>query len=132
MSKKEILEFIAEIEEIANTHQDSQCLLYDTEEECATCEDSVTENGKTCALKGMFEIINKCKEFKNIIKEEQKCHHLVLDECSLTGKNCKGIKECFKRYDEALQNIKEYRICEIGEDDQEDTILSIIKELKEE
>ena len=70
MSKEEITKFIAEIEEIANTHQDSQCLLYDTEEECATCEDSVTENGKTCALKGMFEIINKCKEFRENIERE--------------------------------------------------------------
>ena len=40
-------------------------------------------------------------------KQREICHHLVLDECSLTGKNCKGLSKCFKIAEKKLDKIFE-------------------------
>lgn len=55
--------------------------------------------------KNGYYCIEPCTEIK-ILKERLKCKSLVLNECSLTGKNCIGIKECLYKHQLTLIEIR--------------------------
>ena len=60
--------------------------------------------------KGETQYCPMCEEWAEKyeeLRENLKCKHLVLDECSLTGKNCKGIKVCFEELEEKLNWVRE-------------------------
>ena len=84
------------------------------ERECQQIMDNYTELDlqriKEC--KNLKAEIDDLKEWKKTVVElfnrTYKCKHLVLDECSLTGKNCKSINKCMYDKHQALVKIKEY------------------------
>lgn len=53
------------------------------------------------------ELKKENQKLKNNWNNSTKCHHLVLDECSLNGKKCKGLQKCFKDAEEKIEKIKD-------------------------
>ena len=54
----------------------------------------------------IYEDQKELEKIKELFNHTCKCKHLVLDECSLTGKNCIGINECLYKHQQILQEVK--------------------------
>ena len=78
------------------------CLIEDSKETGKCCSDI-----KDCYFKQLQQLKKENEQLKEDWYNSTKCHHLVLDECSLTGKTCKGLQECFKQAEKELLNNRE-------------------------
>ena len=65
------------------------------------------KDNPNCYYKQLKRKEQEFKKVQDLFNSTCKCKHLVLDECSLTGKNCIGIKECLYKHQQILQEIKE-------------------------
>jgi len=54
----------------------------------------------------IYEDQKELEKIKELFNRTCKCKHLVLDECSLTGKNCIGINECLYKHQRILKEIR--------------------------
>lgn len=61
------------------------------------------KDNPNCYYKQLQRKTAECEK----LNEELKCKHLVLDECSQTGKNCKGLRACFEQLERKNEKLKE-------------------------
>ena len=54
----------------------------------------------------IYEDQKELEKIKELFNRTCKCKHLVLDECSLTGKNCISINECLYQNQQILTRVK--------------------------
>lgn len=65
-------------------------------------DECITKAVEYCKLKD-----RQLKQIRDLYHDTCKCKHLVLGECSSTGKNCIGIKRCLHKHRQILQEIRE-------------------------